>query len=176
VAVDVAARHRQRIRGQVAGVHRGLRPGHRREHRQTAVARAQVEHARGLARQPRIERAVGQRLGDQRTRHDGALVHMEGHALQPRLAGEVGRRAARRDPLAHEDIDRRLLRRVQRPIGHTVEIVQRAAEAPQHEPRGLVERVGRAMPKANARLGQAGAGALDRFQHGHVSRASRVRR
>ncbi len=45
---------------------------------------------------------------------------------------------------------------VQRRVGHAVEIVQRQAEAPQHQPRGLVERVGRAVPKANARLVRGG--------------------
>ena len=37
-----------------------------------------------------IDAAIGQQLGNEAARHDGALVHVKRHALQPCLAGEVG--------------------------------------------------------------------------------------
>ena len=46
--VDVDARHFERVGRQVGRVDRDLRVGHRRQHRQAAVAGAQVEHARGV--------------------------------------------------------------------------------------------------------------------------------
>ena len=78
----------------VGGVDLDLRIGHRRDHRQAAVAGAQVEHAPGAVGEPGVERAgllaVGQQLGDVGARHDRALVDRERHVLQPGLAGEVG--------------------------------------------------------------------------------------
>ena len=70
-----------------------LRIGHRRDHRQAAVAGAQVEHAPGAVGQPGVERAglaVGQQLGDVGARHDRRARRREGHVLQPGLAGQVG--------------------------------------------------------------------------------------
>ena len=59
--------------------------------------------------QPGVERAVGQQLGDQRARHDDALVDVEGHALQPGFAGQVGGRLARGDALFDQRFDGGLL-------------------------------------------------------------------
>jgi exodeoxyribonuclease V alpha subunit len=53
---------------------------------------AQVEHALGALAQPGVDAAVGQHFGDEGARHDGAFVHVEGHALQPGFVREVGGR------------------------------------------------------------------------------------
>ena len=137
-------------------------PGHRRQHREAAVAGAQVEHARAVGPCSQASmRAVGQHLGDQRARHDAALVDVERHALQPGLAGQVGGRLAGVDALVDECVDagdllvvpaRARPRRPARPA---------AARAPQHQPGRFVEGVGRAVAKRNARLFEAGACALD---------------
>ena len=87
-----------------------------------------------------------------------ALVDVERHALQPGFAGEVGGRLAGLDAL--RDRARRPARcslGVERALGHVVQRVERQAERPQHQPRRFVEGVGRAVPKRNARLFEAGA-------------------
>ena len=50
------------------------------------------------------------------------------------------------------------------------------AQRPKHEPRGLVESVGGAVPKRNARLFEAGGFGRDQFDKGHRRRFSIVRR
>jgi hypothetical protein len=77
-AVDVDAGHGQRVGARCRRVHLHVGPGHGRQHGQAAVAGAQVQHAAGVFAQPGVDAAVGQQLGDEAARHDGALVHVEG--------------------------------------------------------------------------------------------------
>ena len=146
VLVDVDAGDRERLGGDVGRIHRDLGIRHRRQHREAAVAGAQVQHAAGALAQPGVDAAVGQQLRDEAARHDGALVHVEGHPLQPGFARQVGGRLARGDALVDQRVDGRLLGRIQRPRRDAVEVVQRRlldgvrvraqVEGPAHEPRG----------------------------------------
>ena len=102
MAFHVDAGHGQRVGGDVGGIDRDLGPDHGGQHRQAAVAGAQVEHLLGVFTQPEIDAAVRQQLGDEAARHDGALVHVERHALQPGLARQVGRGLAGLDAPAQQ--------------------------------------------------------------------------
>jgi hypothetical protein len=126
-----------------------------------------------LGRQPGVDEAFGEHLRDQRARHDHAFVDGERHALQPGLAGEVGGRAPRGDALADEGVERGDLGVGEYAIGRAVEVVQWQREPPQHEPGGLVERVGGAVPKRNARLVEAGAGPVQIVEQVHDAVATR---
>ncbi|MFO1298144.1 MAG: hypothetical protein U1F25_17900 [Rubrivivax sp.] len=89
-----------------------MRPGERGQHGEAAAAGAEIQHvAGGLAAEQSVERAFHQWLGEQRARHERALVGDERHALQPRLAGEVRGRAAARDALVDERGDALAARR-----------------------------------------------------------------
>ena len=95
--------------------------------------------------------AVGQQLGDEAARHDGALVDVEGHALQPGFAGEVGGGLAGRDAPRDERFGlARSLGRRRRASATRLEFVERQAERPEHQPGGLVEGVGGAVAEGDA--------------------------
>src|SRR5690606_31828992 len=81
VFVDVDACDLQRLAREVGAGDAHLGPGHGGQHGQAAVAGAQVQHAHGGVAQPGVDAAVGDELGDEAARHDGAAVHVEGHAL-----------------------------------------------------------------------------------------------
>ena len=176
MSVDVDPGDRERVVGQVGRVDLDLGPGQRRQHREAAVAGAQVQHAAGALGQPRVDRAVGQWLGDQRARDDHALVDMEGHALQPGLAGQVGGRLAGRDAAVDQRRGRGGLGGRDRTVGLAVERVQRQAERPLHQPGRLVEGIGRAVAKRNARLSEAGALRMDEVDQRHAGPAGLPRR
>ncbi|MCY1526178.1 hypothetical protein D9M68_611830 [compost metagenome] len=150
--VDVDAGHGQGIGGEVGAGHLHLRPGQGRQHSETAVAGAQVQHAGRVFAQPGVEAAVGDQLGDEAARHDGALIHIKRHALQPGFVREVGGGLAgldaARDQLGHGQ-------RVfvgNRGFGHLLQVaVQRQVKLPQHEPGGFVAGVGGAVA-----IGQVG--------------------
>jgi hypothetical protein len=83
-----------------------LGPGQRRQHGQAAVAGAQVEHARACGRPARGRCCRRPAVRRSAARHDGALVHVEGHALQPGLARSGRRRACGCDALVHQRLTR----------------------------------------------------------------------
>ena len=133
---------------------------------------------RVLVRHPGVERCRRRnQLGDQRARHDRALVDVERHALQPGFVRQVSGGLAGGDALLDQ--------RCRWPPTSAAASSRSATPSrsssgrpslPQHQPGRFVEGVGRAMPKRNARLGEAGALALDHLDQCHVSarRAAQV--
>jgi hypothetical protein len=186
VALDVALGDGEGIAAQVRGLHAGVGPAHRGEHRQAAVAGAQVEHARRRRRQPGADRAVDERLGNERARHDHACVDNERHPVQPGLAGEVGGRHALGDPTLDQRLDGTLLGSGDRPrcrVGgriERVERIERQAESPQHQPGRLVERVVGAVAEGDACALESRRHALDQLAERrcrrHASSVSSTRR
>ena len=92
-----------------------------------------------MAAQPDVNDALGQWLGNQAARHDGALVHIKRHALQPGFADEVGQGLAAGDALLQQrgGAGLRLGRhgsraRIARQIGF-----QRPLQRVQHKPGGF---------------------------------------
>ena len=133
VARDVSLRHRQCLGAQVGAVDLRIRPAQGRQHGQAAVAGAQVQHPEWTCPfrgQPGINDTGTQHFGDQRARHDGALVDEEGHALQPGLASEVGGRLARRDALRHQQLHGSTLCDLDFAFGHAVQVIQRQSQTP----------------------------------------------
>ena len=175
--VNVDASHRQRILGQISGIHRDVRVRHGRQHRQTAVAAAQVQHrVRGFA-EPVVQGAVHQQLGNQGAWHDGALIHIERHAHQPGFVRQVSGRLAGFDSCFQKCSYLRLFHGGYRPIGYKFWLapsaikwcVERQAELPQHQPGGLVKSVVGAVAKGHTRLGELGGGRFNQFQHRHAA-------
>ncbi|MPM61604.1 hypothetical protein SDC9_108464 [bioreactor metagenome] len=104
-----------------------------------------------LIAQPFVDAAVGQQLGDEAARHDGAFVDIERHTLQPRLACEVGCGLAGGDALVDQLLHLHLLLGGDGMCRHAVgRAVERQAQLPEHQPRGLVVRIGRAMAVGHA--------------------------
>jgi hypothetical protein len=167
VLVDVDARHRECVAGDVAGIDADLGVGHRGDHRQAAVAGAQVEHALRAIRQPRIQRAfalaVGEQFGDEGARHDHALVDVEGHVLQPGFFRQVGGGLAGGDAFVHQRDGPGFVFGGELVLRTFLQRVQRQAERGEHQPGRLVEGVGGAVAKRNARLFEAGALRGDQF-------------
>ena len=158
VAVDVDARDVQRVGRDVGGVDRRRRgrpsppapPGCRC--RCTGRARARCGRA-----QPGVERAVGQQLGDEASAARWRARRRRTARPAARLR-RSGRRRACACRCAARPAPRRLACSAASSalLGHVVERVQRQAEAPQHQPGGFVEGVGRAVAERNARLLRGG--------------------
>ncbi len=91
VVVHVALRYHQRVRRQVHGIERRVRPLQRGQDRQAAGAGAQLQHIGRavLVRQPRGQ-SLFQQLADEAARHDHAFVHVEAHAVHVGFVREVG--------------------------------------------------------------------------------------
>ena len=102
----LTARHRERV--GATGRRRRPRPRARPSPpappgcrcRCTGRARARAAPCSQASSVPSVSR-----LGDQRARHDDALVDGERHALQPGLAGQVGGGLARGDALRDQRVD-----------------------------------------------------------------------
>ncbi len=98
---------RQRIGREVGADHLRVGKAVGGEDREAAAAGAQVED-RGRPRRPSrvqfepLRQRLVERFGDQRARHQRARIASEAHPAQPGLAGEVGRRRARRDAVLDE--------------------------------------------------------------------------
>ncbi len=154
VTFDVDARDLERLGRDVGGVDDDLGIRHRGDYRQAAVAGAEIEDAARAVGKPRVERPglldVDEQLGDVRARNDRALVDRERDVLQPRLAGEIGGGLAGLDPSRDQVFDLRLVGGFDRAPALRLERIERQAERPGDEPRGLVERVAGAVAERDA--------------------------
>jgi hypothetical protein len=121
------------------------------------------------------ELGVRQQFGDQTARHDGTLVHVEGHALQPGLARQVGGGLAGADALAQQGGHLFALGRLHRQFGGRLRPVQRGVQGqsqpPQHQPGRFVEGVGRAVAERDAGLGQLAGSVVDQLDEAGGLRA-----
>ena len=180
MAIDVEPCDRQRVGRHVGRVDRDLRIRHRRDHREAAVAGAEVERALRPLRQPCVQRAgllgVDEQLRDVRARHDRALVDRERDVEQPGLAGEVGRGLATVDAPGEERVDLRLLVGADRALALRLERIERQAERPGDEPGGLVEGVAGAVAERHAGLLEPLGRGDDELDQGHRVSCSRVER
>jgi hypothetical protein len=182
VPLNVARRYRQGIGADVAGVHLHVGPSHGGQHRQRAVARAQVEHAVRVWRQPRVElvglRRGSDEFGDQAARHDHSLVDVKRDALQPHLTGQIGGGLAGPNTLVDQRAHGVRVRGCDRLISVRIQVeVEWQPQPPQHQPGGFVARIRGAVAKMDARLRQVLLGLIHQRSQGrgaHGVRSSTI--
>ena len=174
MAFHIDAGHFQRLGTDVRGLHHDIGVNQRGQHGQAAVAGAEVQYPVGGLVEPVIQVAFDQHLGNQRARHNGALIHVKRHALQPGFMGQVGGGFAGLDAGFQKRVDFGLLGGGHQPHnGRTVSIcrglqrrVQRQFELPQHQPGGFVERILGAVTKNDTGLGQLLCRPIDAIEQG----------
>ncbi|OGA65592.1 MAG: hypothetical protein A3G83_12595 [Betaproteobacteria bacterium RIFCSPLOWO2_12_FULL_68_20] len=151
MARDIAPRDRERGRGNVGRVDAHARQGAREQHGEAAGPRAQVERLARLARQP-WPQPLGQQLGDERARDDGALIDVERTAAEPGFVQQIRDRHPLADPPLHQRRDAAALRRT----GGRIEVrAERKSEPPQNEKRGFVAWIAGAVAVVERRGAQA---------------------
>ena len=165
VVGDVLGGQLQGVGRDVAGHHLRIRQVVGGNDSQAATPRAQVQDAVGgrggwlcaqalvqllgqiveglqhLAVQPRIEGVVDQRLGQQRTRHQGAGVGAEAEAHQPGFADQVGQRLVALGTRVDEVAQLAALVGQQRGVGQLVVLLHGQVQAPADQPDGFIEGV-----------------------------------
>ena len=153
VIPDVFRRERGRLRREFNSVYNGIREGMRGEDRETAAARAEIEHAgdalgivdQSLRPAGAIEQRREQEIRNVGARHNGAGVRAEGKAVEIGSTGEIGRRNALFDAQRQPFAQHRLLAQREPGVGESVEVVDREIEAFEDEKRSLIQRRSRAV-------------------------------
>ena len=172
VPLDVALGHGQGLRRQIQPLYHRLGPGHGGQHRQAAIARAQVHDARRARRQPLVQVTLSQDFGNQAARNDAAGIDMKRHALQPGFPGQVSGGLARFNATRNQCacLGKVLCRELTRFF--VQRCVQRQAELPEDQPSRFVGGVEGALAKMHARLRQLLRAVGDQFGQGHGAAAA----
>lgn len=167
VVAHVDLRDFERIGRQIDRVDFGVRERARREDREAARARAELEHRADLLGigdvwlQPVVEQ-----LADERTRHDHALVDVEAVAVHPRFARQIGgRHALGRASLDHREHGGDFVGQQPR-VEERFERVERQVERMQHEIRRFVIGVVRAVTESELRFREARHGVAQQVANG----------
>ncbi len=168
---DVLPRDGQRVAGEIRGIDLRAAEGESREDGQAAGARAEIQR-RAHLRGPRDpgRQARPQQFRDEGARHDHALVHVEAVRAQPGLVHEIGRGLARADALRDEGIGGLRADGVDGEVEIGSELVHGEAQRVQHEPGGLVDGVGRAVPERDLGLLEPLRGREHEAAHGNAFR------
>ena len=140
VPPDIDPGYFQRIRRQVDRIDVGIRVVQRSQDGEAARTGAQVQRRMHQLRvfDPRFQ-GFGQQLGDERTRHDHPLVHVEVVPGQPGFVRQVGGGQT----LAHPALDHG---KGGIPLGRQQPAVQQGVKAFQRQVQGVRQQVGRLVP------------------------------